>query len=249
MKIDWSWGMIVALAITLLGLYPQLRLLVHERGKWGGAYAFVDTDEVAYSAYLQALIEGRPRKCNPYTGTDQKNEQPLPESLFSIQFAPAYLSAIPARFLHLSASSVFIVLIPIASAGSALALFWFIAQVTNHNGIACAGVLVVLCLSTLVSAEGPIGALFGSNHGWSYLTFLRRYIPAVPFPFFLLVFGLVWRCLTKQSTDYLFLSVCAGLCTAFLIFSYFFLWTAAVAWLLCIAVLWIVARPMEWKRC
>jgi hypothetical protein len=40
----------------------------------------------------------------------------------------------------------------------------------------------------------------------------------------------------------------AGLVFIALVFSYFFLWTAAAAWLACIAVLWLIFRRAEWKR-
>ena len=37
-------------------------------------------------------------------------DQPQPESLFSIQFVPAYLIAVPARLLGISSSTAFIAL-------------------------------------------------------------------------------------------------------------------------------------------
>jgi hypothetical protein len=61
-KIRWKWGALAALAITLLSLYPQLHLWVHLGRNTEGVYAYFDTDEVAYSAYLQALIDGQPRR-------------------------------------------------------------------------------------------------------------------------------------------------------------------------------------------
>jgi len=247
MKIHWKWGILSALVMTLLSLYPQLDILVRERGHWAGSYAYIDTDEVAYSAYLQAIIDGRPRRCNPYSGVDPAGGQPSTESLFSIQFAAAYLVAIPARLLHLSASSVFILLIPLVSAASALVLYWFLVQVTGHSRIAAAGVLIVLCLPTLVSAQGPIGLLYWSPHGWSYLTFQRRYLPAIPFPVFLILFGVVWKLLNKTDTCVI-RSLAVGISIAFLMYSYFFLWTAALAWLTCIGILWLIARPAERRR-
>lgn len=35
---------------------------------------------------------------------------------------------------------------------------------------------------------------------------------------------------------------------ALLIFSYFYLWTAAAAWLLCFTVLWLIARAKDWRN-
>ena len=81
----------------LLALYPQFNLW-HIRGKdWNGAYAYNDVDEVAYAAYLQALIDGRPRRNDPYTGRDDAPSAQQPESLFSIQFIPPYMMALVAR--------------------------------------------------------------------------------------------------------------------------------------------------------
>ena len=249
MKIQWKWGVIAALAVTLLSLYPQIYLLIQQGRSWAGSYAFVDTDEVAYSAYLQAIIDRNSRNCNPYIQAEYEPSAPLPESLFSIQFLPAYAAAVPARLLHLSASSVFVLLNPIASILASLALFWLLTQVLQNSELSAVGVVTVLCLPSLVSAEGPIGAAFlGSTHAWAYLTFLRRYVPAIPFPFFLVLFALTWRPLTKprrSPTE----AICAGLCVAILMFSYFFLWTAAIAWLVCVGICWTVFRPTVWRRC
>lgn len=247
-KIEWKWGALAALAISLLALYPQLHLWAHLGRSWSGAYAYFDTDEVAYSAYLQALIDGRPRRNDPYTGRDNLDGKPLPESLFSIQFIPAYGVALPARFLGLSASTVFIILMPIVAIASALTLFWLLAITTRDSRLAAAGVLAVLCLATLVSGQGVIRALMGSASQWSYLPFLRRSVPAISFPFFLGLFGLVWRAATAQDERYVARSIGAGLIVAFLIFSYFYLWTAAFAWLACLTIVWLLARPANWQR-
>ena len=247
-NIDWKWGGLAALALTILALYPQLHLWAHLGRSWAGAYAYFDTDEVAYSAYLQALIDGRPRRCDPFTGRDDRQDKPLPESVLSIQFIPPYLAAIPARVLGLSASSVFIVLMPMVAVATALTLFWLLAITTRDSRLAAVGVMVVLCLATLASGEGPIRALFGSEPRWNYLTFLRRYVPAIPFPFFLGMFGLVWRSVTAEDGSYVVRSVGVGLIVASLIFSYFYLWTAALAWLACLTIVWLLAQPAGWQR-
>src|SRR5215203_3125696 len=87
LPIKWKWGALAALAITLLSFYPQLHLWMHLGGHTQGVYAYFDTDEVAYSAYLQALIDGRPRRNDPYTGRDQSagDGRQQGESIFSIQ--------------------------------------------------------------------------------------------------------------------------------------------------------------------
>jgi hypothetical protein len=132
-NIRWKWGVLAAIAITLLSLYPQLHLWMQLGSNTKGVYAYFDTDEVAYSAYLQALIDGRPRRNDPYIGRDDGKETPLPESLFSVQFVSPYLAAIPARLFGLSASTVFIILMPLIAAASALALFWVLASITHDH--------------------------------------------------------------------------------------------------------------------
>src|SRR3954464_14834061 len=93
----WRLGVFAAISLTLVALYPQFHLQLARGKDWNGSYAFFSQDEIAYSAYVNALIEGRPRRNDPYTGRDDAAENPQPESLFSIQFAPAYAIALPAR--------------------------------------------------------------------------------------------------------------------------------------------------------
>jgi hypothetical protein len=247
-KIRWKWGVLAAIAITLLSLYPQLHLWMQLGSNTKGVYAYFDTDEVAYSAYLQALIDGRPRRNDPYIGRDDGKETPLPESLFSVQFVSPYLAAIPARLFGLSASTVFIILMPLIAAASALALFWVLASITHDHRLSAIGVLAVLCLATLVSGQGPVRSLFKTTEAWGYLPFLRRYIPAIPFPFFVALFGIVWRTTLKKNTETVGHALAAGLVLLLLIFSYFYLWTAALAWFACLSMIWLVARPAGWKR-
>ena len=69
-SVRWKWGLFAAIGMTLLALYPQINLWLARGREWNGAYVMVHQDEVAYSAYIQALIDGRPRRNNPYTGRD-----------------------------------------------------------------------------------------------------------------------------------------------------------------------------------
>ncbi len=244
----WKWGALAALAITLLSLYPQLHLWIHLGKTTEGVYAYFDTDEVAYSAYLQALIDGRPRRNDPYTGRDDVPAMPLPESLFSVQFVSPYLAAIPARLLGLSASTVFIILMPLIGASTALVLFWLLSTTTQDHRLAFVGVLVVLCLATLVSGQGPARNLFKTTEAWGYLPFLRRYIPAIPFPFFIALLGTIWGTVMKTDKGNIVRAIFSGLILVLLVFSYFYLWTAALAWLTCLTLVWLIARPDGWRR-
>lgn len=247
--IRWRWGVIVSLAITMLSLIPQLYLWRDRGREWNGSHAYFYTDEPAYAAYVNALIEGRPRRNDPYTGRDDTPERPLPESLFSIQFFPAYLVALPARTLGLSTATMFILLNPLMAFATALALFWLFAVITDDERAAATFVPFVLCLGVLLSGNGVVRAFLGQQTIFVYLPFLRRYVPAVAFPFFILFFPLVWLALTKDMhRQRVVYALAAGLAFTVCVYSYFFLWTAAFAWLTLIALLWIIARPPRWRE-
>src|SRR5258705_4722226 len=97
-RIRWRLGVLAACVVTLLSLIPQLHLWVSQGEQWRHAVAYNQGlgDEVAYAAYINALIDGRPRLSDPYTGRDHTSNRLHPESLFSIQFIPAYAIALPA---------------------------------------------------------------------------------------------------------------------------------------------------------
>ncbi|HEY3041197.1 MAG TPA: hypothetical protein VGJ66_20830 [Pyrinomonadaceae bacterium] len=230
---QWKPGLFVALILAIITSLPQLYLSYKRGTEWNGAYASFDTDEFAYSAYVNALINGRPRRSDPYTGNDRGQF----ETLFSIQFIPAYSIAIPARMLSISASTAFILLVPLITVGSALILFLLLFEITGKPLLGAFGVLVVLCFGA-----------FAYSAPWIFFSprlafpFLRRYMPGFSFPFFLAMAVFVWRSLEKDSLIWPFL---AGLSLLVLIFSYFFLWTAAAVWLAVLMILWLIARPHE----
>jgi hypothetical protein len=233
-----------AAAMALLSLIPQLHLWLVRGRDWNGAYVSLQGDEPLYSAYVNALLEGRPRKNDPFGGRDDSVAAPLPESIFSIQFIPAYLIALPARVLGVSASTAFIFLGPAAALLSSLSVFWLLTSVTGDRKFAGAGILVVLSLGGLLGSYG----IFGTRIDIAYpvLPFLRRYQPAAVFPLFFIFQGLVWRmltCLNKGRAQVA--AVLAGLTLGVLIFSYLYLWTAALAWLVCIGALWLILQPGE----
>jgi hypothetical protein len=246
--VRWRLGIYAALALTFLALYPQFRLQLARGRDWNGSFAFFSQDEIAYSAYVNALIEGRGRLSDPYTGRVDAPDTPQHESLFSIQFAPAYAIAIPARTLGLSATTSFIALTALVAFASALALFRLIGMATGDERVAAAGALLVLCLGTFAILYAPLRQLFGldTTYTYEYFPFLRRYVPAVAFPFFFVFCALVWRALTSRNTRaQCTASLLAGFAFAFLVFSYFYMWTAAAAWLGCFALLWLIAREGE----
>lgn len=247
-KIRWRWGVTAALAMMLLSLFPQFYLCLQRGRDWNGNQAFFYTDEPAYAAYVNALIDGRPRNNDPYTGRDESPSNPLPESLFSIQFVPAYLIALPARALGLSTATVFILLTPLVAFTVSLALFWFFVLVIDDERAAAAFVLFALCFAILISGNGVVRALLDQQTAYVYFPFLRRYAPAAAFPCFMLFFPCVWLALTSASRrQRLIYAAGAGIAFTVCVYSYFFLWTAALAWLVLMALLWTLARPAEWR--
>ena len=247
MTVKWRFGIVAAYIVALFGLYPQLALWAERGAEWNGTFASNDLDEPAYAAYLQALIDGRPRKNDPYSGRDETAENPQPESIFSIQFLTPLAVSVPARILGLNASQSFIALSAIASFLTALLLFWLIAQITEDNKFAAVGTLIVMFGGALASGNGAISEFFGGA-AYPFLPFLRRYIPATAFPFFFALFGFVWLALKSRiPRTKIVASVCAALCFGFLVFSYFYLWTTAAAFLFAVTFFWIVLRPENWK--
>ena len=250
-SIRWRLGLLAAAALALLALLPQAQLLRARGDNWRGAYASFDGDETAYAAYLSALIAGRPRLNDPYSGLDDSQGVPLPESLFSIQFVPAYALALPARALSLDASKVFIALSPLVAFAASLALFWLLALLTRDEQVAACGALIILCLGTLAAGHVGLAKLLSLRAAYAYLPFLRRYVPALPFPFLFIFCAFVWRALAcapaRRRAAHTF-ALAAGATFALLVFSYFYLWTTAAAWLACLAPLWLVAHNRRDER-
>ncbi|HEY0379175.1 MAG TPA: hypothetical protein VGC87_19825 [Pyrinomonadaceae bacterium] len=248
-RLRWHLGALAGLAMAILGVYPQLNLWAMRGNDWNGAYAYNDIDEVAYASYLQALIDGRPRRNDPFTGRDHSIDAPQPESLFSIQFVPPYTIALAARAFGLDARWAMILTGALAAFLTALAVFWLFGLVTQDDRLAVTGALMVLCLGTLASAQGAILGLLKIDWAYPYLPFLRRYLPALAFPVFFLFCALVWRSIKHESRRGFYLYAAgAGLAFAVLVYSYFYLWTTAAAWLICFALLLWLARPGGWTR-
>lgn len=245
----WKWGALASLALVLLSLIPQVHLWSARGREWNGAYASVQGDEFLYSAYINALMDGRPRRNDPFAGLDNTPASPLPESSFSIQFIPAYVIAVPSRLLRLSASTAFIILEGVAVLLASLSIFWLLVSITGNSRFAAAAVLVVLCLGELAGDLGILGVLV-FDHKLSFLMpFLRRYQPAIVLPLFFVLGTLVWRALTlKHKSSARLNAVLGGIVLAVLMFSYLYFWTGAAAWLACVAVLWLCLAPSDDRR-
>ncbi len=223
--------------MACLALLPQFHLIAQRGSAWQGTFVSFDFDEVAYASYLNALIDGRPRRNDPYTGRDDSPLQPRAESLHSIQFIAAYAAALPARALGLSAGTTFIIIRALAAFAATLALFWLLLLITRDQQIAAAGAVIVLCLGGLAGEPHDAWRIITLRGTGESLPFLRGYVPALVFPLFFVLVALVWQALHDRTPVQQ--ATVAGVALAILIFSYFFLWTAAIAWLFVIALLWL----------
>ena len=256
------WSVAAIVAIALLALVPQLWFIFDRGRQWNGSNAITHTDEVAYSAYIASLIRGRPRRNDPFTGRKDTASVRAPESLFSIQMVPAYALAAPARTLGLSASTVFIVVPILCAIASALAILWLVSIVSGDRNVAAAAVCVVLGFGTLLARQGMIRYIptrpflipqwisdMVQPASLFHLPFLRFYQPAIGFPLFFVLCALVWIALTSSSTRKSFIAAAlAAMTFGILVFTYFFLWTAASAWLGCVLALWLIARREDRRR-
>lgn len=263
------YGIIAGLFLAVFSLYPQMKMLYLRGDQWNGHYAYNDIDEVAYAAYVRALIDGRPRKNDPYTGRDDSPQTPQEESLFSIQFAAPYTIALPARLLGIPATWAMTIAGALAAFFTALLIFWLLASITGDSLFAMAGSLVVLAGGALFAGEGAIGEITGWSYSYPYFPGFRRYIPAMAFPAFFLLIGLVWKIVSgersavsgqeevnretgdsseidQEPVVYRSPNLLVSLSSAafaYTVFSYFYVWTTALAWLGCLGLVWLAVRP------
>ncbi|HSK72105.1 MAG TPA: hypothetical protein VK892_10450, partial [Pyrinomonadaceae bacterium] len=245
----WLLGILAGLIIAFFAVYPQINLQNLRGDDFEGAFATYDLDEMAYASYLQALIDGRPRKNDPYTGRDDSAENPQPESLFSIQFFPAYLVAVPARILGLSVPQVMPILSAVSAFLTALALFWLIVSISENHLLAMVGTLIVLVGSAMIVGIGAINGFYEHGVAYPFFPFLRRYIPSLAFPFMFAFFACLWNGLkTEAKEKRAVYSAFASLCFAATVFSYFYVWTSAAAVLFALTLFVLVFRTENRRK-
>jgi hypothetical protein len=233
----WKLGLLAGFAVMLVTMIPQVSLWVDRRGESHGAFAITDPDELVYSAYLNSIVNGKPRRNDPFL--PRANEAAVNhETYFSIQFFPPYAVAFVTRFLGLSTSTAFILLTPFLALASSLAIFWLLLEVTGDDKASAVGVLLVLLCGLLASAN-----LLIENNYYAVFSFLRRYIPAVPFPLFFVFCVCVLRALSRSGIASTKWAVAAGITLLLLIYSYFYLWTGAAALLFVLCFLWLIFFP------
>jgi len=237
--ISYRYGAGAVLAILLLALGPHLYFLYKRGAEWNGIFPLTHGDEVAYFAYVNALIDGRPRRNDPYSGRDDAPERPQAESYFSIQFLPPTVLAIAARGTGASSDQAFFALTLIAAVTSVIALCWMLQRVVHDRRLVAVGVVMVL---TLASLHLVAVYLWDGSVSNNYLGFLRRYVPSAAFPFLFVFCGSVFRAVQfKDWRRKLVWIGLAGLSFTVLVYSYFYLWTAALAWFCCFSIIWLVA--------
>lgn len=259
MRLRWSFGIVAAIFLAVFCLYPQAKMWYSRGGEWNGHYAYNDIDEVAYAAYVRALIDGRPRKNDPYTGRDHAAETPQPESLFSIQFAAPYTLAIPARIFGFGAPWAMILSGAVAGFLSAFAVFWLLGRMTGSSWFAMAGALATFCFGSLAAGEGAILEVLFDGFSYPYFPGFRRYIPAMAFPAFFAMLALLWKVFVEGAKEEtqddrraggnrnLILTALAVLAFGYTVFSYFYVWTTAAAFLAAMAAAWLMERPVGWR--
>jgi hypothetical protein len=279
------FGIVAGIFLAIFCLYPQFKMLYLRGDAWNGHYAYNDIDEVAYASYVRALIDGRPRKNDPYSGNDDSRDSPQPESLFSIQFAAPYSIAVPARLLGIGTPWAMTLSGAVAGFLAAFAAFWLIARFTGNYWFGMAGSLAVFAGGAVFAGEGAMLEVFFEGFSYPYFPGFRRYIPAMAMPAIFAFFGLVWvllfgrgdgaadEHLQRRSTDtdasipgnkiapaapggdlrvstrwsYLVM-LAAVFCFAFCVFSYFYIWTTAAAWMGMLALLWAVVQPERYRK-
>jgi hypothetical protein len=242
-RTPWKFALVPVLAIVILAMYPQIVLWVEQGSDWKGSFFVSNDDEVAYAAYINSLLEGKPRKNDPFLATQDSPGHPHSESLYSIQFIPAYSIALPARLLGLSSLSTFIILMFLIAIAATLAIFKLLYDITSDGPLAAAGVLTVLCFGAVAGFDGEVKMWLHNQILVDFFPFLRRYQPGFAFPIFFVFCGAVWRSLTDDDAKKrIIYSVASGVVFAILVFSYFYLWTAAAAWFACLALIYLVLR-------
>ncbi len=245
-EVRWRWGLLAAVAMALLSLYPQIDLWVTRGAQWNGSFASQSYDEEIYAAYINGLALGRPRLSLPLEiPTPNK---PSYESFYSIQLVPAYLVSTFVRASGFTVSEAFILLTPLMAYLSTLVLFNLFVSITRDERFAAVSAVGALVFGTLAARHSVMLDWLGMSGWYGSFLFLRRYTHAVSFPMFLLFIVLIWHLFTLREGRSRIISIAAAVTFVLLIFSYAFMWTAALAWLVCFTAVWLIARPLEWRR-
>jgi hypothetical protein len=237
---------------AVFGLIPQIGLWLDRGEDWNGTYAVIAYDEPAYAAYLQSIIEGKPRRNSPYSGRIDSPETPQKESLFSIQFFSAYPLAIAARFFGLSSSTAMILLSGMVGFSSAFIIFWLFYLFSKNSLLSFIGTVTVLFGGSLAAGQGSFFSLILADSALIdriSMPFLRRTNPAVSFPILFLFFMTVWKFLnTETKINKTIWAIASVVCFSATVYSYFYHWTTALAWFLGLVILWAVFQFADFRQ-
>lgn len=234
--------------MAVVGLYPLVAMPLARGAQWNGLFPYLEADEHAYAAYANAIAQGRPRRNDPYTGRDDSAQGPQPESFLSVQFVPAYATAAAARLSGVNVSTVFALITLGACVALALVVFRLALAVTGDARVAALCAVAVVCLGTVPTMYGPARSLLGRGPLlFLYPVFLRRYIPALALPLYFGFLALAWRARPTAPKGRAS-ALAAGLAFALLVFTYFYLWTAAAAWFAAFALLRLSAARAPERR-
>ena len=245
------WALLVGIIVSAYSLAPQIQLWGIRGNAWNGVYAYHDQDEMQYAAYIQTLIDGKPRRNSPYTGREDGSENRLDESLFSIQFLAFYPIALPARILGASSSTAMIYFSAIIGFLSAFALFWLLYLLFDNPFLAFVGTVLVFSTGVLIAGQGSFVSRFSPDSIYYPIAFpfARRAVPSIGFPALFLFFAFVWKFLICDTPRAKYLSgICAVLSFTFLVFSYFYLWTVAAAWFFGLILLSVIFRGRDRRK-
>src|SRR5690606_8587677 len=111
----------------------------------------------------------------------------------------------------------------------------------------------------LAAGEGALPEIFFDGFSYPYFPGFRRYIPALAIAAFFAMIGFSWLYLNSEKRDtgdkretggsrsWLY-ATAATACFAYCVYSYFYIWTTAAAFLACLVLVWIVERPATFKH-
>ena len=226
-------SILTGLIISIFALAPQIDLWLSCEDKCNGIYAIMDSDEPFYAAYLQSLMDGKPRRNSPYSGAVDSPQTPQKESGLYIQFLASYPLAWLGKVFNLSISQLMILTSLLAGFLSALAIYWLVYQFTEDNISAFVGTLTIIFLGATVGGQGATFSLLSTEgpHLQHNLIFLRRIVPAIGFPAMFLFIAFVWKFFNAETQSAKLKSAVFAFCSfTFCVFTYFYFWTTAFAW-------------------
>ncbi len=243
----WKWCLLTALTLALLSLVPQFDLWLRRGADYQGAYAYAQYDEDVYAAYLNGLILGRPRRSDPLVDkiNHPKDSSTAVESHFSIQFVTPVVLALISRLFRLSTSQVFIAYLPLLALGTTAILFLLLREITRDERLSALGAFFILCFGALAGRDGKMIHLLDGQVWYAGFPFLRRYQPGIGFPLFFVFVLLIFRTATRRDRAGIVAAAAAGVCFALLVFSYLFVWTAALSWVVIFSILWLVTQSSD----